>query len=203
MKKIIINQLNFQKMGGVIPAIIQDVETKAVLMLGFMNKEALQKTIKSNKVTFWSRSKQKLWEKGETSGNILKVTAISADCDNDTVLIAAKPYGPTCHTGKYSCFELETEEGIGFLRQLYDLLVERKKELPKNSYTASLFKQGLTKILEKVEEESGEVLQAAKKETRTRIIEESADLLYHLLVLLVEKNISLDDLLKELKRRRK
>ncbi len=203
MKKITIDQLNFQKMGGVIPAIIQDVETKAVLMLGFMNKEALQKTIKSNKVTFWSRSKQKLWEKGETSGNSLEVAAISADCDNDTLLIAAKPHGPTCHTGKYSCFDVRLKEGLEFLRQLYDLLVERKKELPKNSYTASLFKQGLTKILEKVEEESAEVVVAAEKETQQRLIEESSDLLYHLLVLLVQKKISLDDLLKELKRRRK
>ena len=203
-----IKQLDFQKLGGVIPAIIQDAETKAVLMLGFMNEEALQKTIESKRVTFWSRTKQRLWEKGETSGNTLELVSISTDCDNDTLLLTVKPQGPTCHTGKYSCFDIEREEvrhqeGLEFLQELYDLIKARKKGLPKNSYTASLFKQGLTKILEKVEEEAGEVIVAAQKETRQRLVEESADLLYHLLVLLVQKKISLADILNELKRRRK
>ena len=125
------------------------------------------------------------------------------DCDNDTLLILAKPKGPTCHTGAYSCFGTENKNGLEFLQELYDLIVTKKKELPKNSYTASLFEQGLQKILEKVEEESGEVLQAAKKESRTRLIEESSDLLYHLFVLLVQKNISLDDIIQELQRRKK
>ena len=187
MKKLTNEQLNFEKLGGIIPAIIQDAETKAVLMLGFMNKEALSKTIKNRKVTFWSRTKKRLWEKGETSGNALAALSITADCDNDALLISTKPTNPTCHTGAYSCFGTEKQGSLEFLQQLYDLLAARKKDLPKNSYTASLFNQGLQKILDKVEEESSEVLQAAKKETRTRLIEESADLLYHLFVLLVQK----------------
>ncbi|MBU4481347.1 bifunctional phosphoribosyl-AMP cyclohydrolase/phosphoribosyl-ATP diphosphatase HisIE, partial [Patescibacteria group bacterium] len=187
MKKINIKQLNFQKMGGIIPAIIQDVKTKDVLMLGFMNDEALKRTIKQKRVTFWSRSKKRLWEKGETSGNKLEVVSIKDDCDKDALLVFVKPQGPVCHTGKYSCFGIKKREQLEFLQGLYDLLIERKKVLPKNSYAAFLFKRGLTKILEKVEEESGEVIQAAKKETRARLIEESADLFYHLLVLLVEK----------------
>lgn len=203
MKKINIKQLNFSKLGGVIPVVVQDVETKIVLMLGFMNKEALSKTIKSKKVTFWSRTKKRLWEKGEISGNALEVISVLADCDNDTLLILAKPTGPTCHTGAYSCFRTENKNGLEFLQDLYDLIVTRKKELPKKSYTTSLFNEGLVKILEKVEEESGEVLQAAKKETRKRLIEESSDLLYHLFVLLVQRNISLSDIVQELQRRKK
>jgi len=190
-------------MSGVIPAIIQDVKTKNVIMLGFMNEEALKKTVQNKRVTFWSRNKKRLWEKGETSGNKLDLVSISADCDKDTLLISVNPRGPVCHTGKATCFGVKQTNGLEFLQQLYDLLAERKKELPKNSYTAFLFKQGLEKILEKIKEESGEVLQAAKKETKTRLIEESADLLYHLLILLIEKKISINDLVKELKSRRK
>lgn len=203
MNKLKIGQLDFDKLGGIIPAIIQDAETKAILMLGFMDKEALNKTIKNKKVTFWSRSKKRLWEKGETSGNTLEVISIATDCDNDTLLILVKPQGPTCHTGVYSCFGIEKQGGLEFLQELYDLIATRKKELPKNSYTTSLFSLGLGKILEKVEEESGEVLQAAKKESRTRLIEESADLLYHLFVLLVQKKIFLSDIIQEFQRRKK
>ena len=203
MKKFNVKQLNFAKLDGIVPAIVQDVETKAVLMLGFMNKEALGKTIESKKVTFWSRTKKRLWEKGEIFGNALKLISISADCDNDTLLILAKPQGPTCHTGAYSCFGMKKQNGLEFLHDLHDLIVSRKKELPKNSYTASLFREGLGKILEKIEEESGEVLQAAKKETRKRLIEESSDLLYHLFVLLAKKNISLSNIIQELQRRKK
>lgn len=203
MKKNNVKQLNFSKLGGVIPAVVQDVKTKIVLTLGFMNEEALSKTIKSKKVTFWSRTKKRLWEKGEISGNTLKLISISADCDYDTLLISAKPKGPTCHTGAYSCFGTENKNGLEFLQELYNLIVTRKKELPKKSYTASLFNEGLVKILEKVEEESGEVLQAAKKETRKRLVEESSDLLYHLFVLLAQKNISLKDIIQELQRRKK
>ena len=203
MKKIDVKQLNFAKLGGVVPAVVQDAETKAVLMLGFMNKEALSKTIESKKVTFWSRTKKRLWEKGEISGNTLKLISISADCDNDTLLILAQPQGPTCHTGAYSCFGTKKQSGLEFLQELYDLIEARKKALPKNSYTTSLFNEGLAKILEKVEEESGEVLQAAKKETKKRLIEESSDLLYHLFILLAQKNISLDNIIQELQRRKK
>jgi len=203
MSKFNIKQLNFKKMGGVIPVIIQDVKTKNVLMLGFMNEEALKITIKKKRVTFWSRRKQQLWEKGETSGNKLDVVSIAADCDKDTLLISVKPRGPVCHTGKDTCFGVERASGLEFLQQLSDLLAERKKEMPKNSYTAFLFKQGLAKILAKLKEETKEVLFAAKKESRGRLIEESADLLYHLLVLLIEKKISLEDIVKELKSRKK
>ena len=203
MKKIDVKQLNFAKLGGVVPAVVQDAETKAVLMLGFMNKEALSKTIESKKVTFWSRTKKRLWEKGEISGNTLKLISISADCDNDTLLILAQPQGPTCHTGAYSCFGTKKQSGLEFLQELYDLIAARKKALPKNSYTTSLFNEGLAKILEKVEEESGEVLQAAKKETKKRLIEESSDLLYHLFILLAQENISLDNIIQELQRRKK
>lgn len=196
-------QLDFRKLGGVIPAIIQDADTRLVLMLGFMNKDALNKTIKNGKVIFWSRTKKRLWEKGETSGNTLKALSIATDCDRDTLLILAKPQGPSCHTGAYSCFGVKKQKRSDFLKELYDLIATRKKELPINSYTASLFNQGLDKILKKVKEESGEVIQAAEKESKTRLIEESADLIYHLWVLLAEKNISICNLLKELERRKK
>jgi len=201
MNALNFKQLNFQKLGGIIPAIVQDAETKSILMLGFMNEEALLRTIKSKKVTFWSRTKQKMWEKGETSGNTLKVVSMSTDCDNDTLLLTVLPQGLTCHTGKYSCFSIEQNDGLEFLQKLYDVIAIRKKELPKNSYTTTLFKQGLKKILEKVEEESGEVVNAAKKESQGRLIEESADLFYHLFVLMVEKGVSLQQIVSELQKR--
>ncbi|MFA4872986.1 MAG: bifunctional phosphoribosyl-AMP cyclohydrolase/phosphoribosyl-ATP diphosphatase HisIE [Patescibacteria group bacterium] len=201
--KLNTERLDFEKLSGIIPAIIQDADTKLVLMLGFMNKDALNKTIKNRKVTFWSRTKKRLWEKGKSSGNTLKVLSIATDCDHDTLLILTKPQGPVCHTGAYSCFGVKKQERSDFLKELYDLIATRKKELPIRSYTTSLFNQGLGKILKKVKEESGEVIQAAKKESKTRLIEESADLVYHLWVLLAEKNISICDLLTELKRRRK
>jgi phosphoribosyl-ATP pyrophosphohydrolase/phosphoribosyl-AMP cyclohydrolase len=203
MKKLNVKQLNFAKLGGLIPAIVQDIETKVVLMLGFMNEAALNKTIKSKRVTFWSRTKKRLWEKGKISGNTLEVISVFGDCDNDTLLILAKPKGPTCHTGAYSCFGIENKSGLEFFEKLYNLIVARKKELPKKSYTTSLFNGGLAKILEKFEEESVEVLQAAKKETRKRLIEEISDLLYHLLVLLAQKNITLNEIIQELRGRKK
>lgn len=203
MKHIDSKQLNFAKLGGIIPAIVQDAETNAVLMLGFMDEKALNATIKNKRVTFWSRTKERLWEKGESSGNALEVIAITPDCDNDTLLISTKPQGPTCHKGDYSCFGMKKQNGLQFLQQLYDLIVARKTDLPRTSYTASLFHQGLEKILAKVEEESGEVLQAARNESRIRLIEEISDLLYHLFVLLVQKKISLNDVIQELQRRKK
>ncbi len=205
IKKLNSAEFNFEKLGGIIPAIIQDADTKAVLMLGFMDKVALDRTIKNKKVTFFSRSKKRLWQKGEVSGNELAVRALAKDCDSDTVLISAKPKGPTCHSGAYSCFGdfAEQQPTPVVLLELYDLIVKRKKDLPKNSYTASLFTKGLHKILEKIEEESGEVIRAAQNESRTRLIEESADLIYHLLVLLVHKDIALEEVIDELKRRGK
>jgi len=189
-------KLDFEKMDGLIPVIIQDNVSKAVLMLGYMNKEAYDKTLKDGLVTFWSRSKNRLWQKGETSGNTLKVVSINQDCDNDALLIMAEPKGSTCHKGSKSCF------GENFmLGSLFSLIMNRKEKAPKGSYTASLFEGGLESILAKISEESEEVVQAAKSEGRQRLIEESSDLLYHLFVLLVNEGISLDDIEEELRRR--
>ena len=201
--KLSSKQFNFEKLGGIIPAIIQDADTKAVLMLGFMNESALAQTIKNKKVCFYSRSKKRLWEKGETSGNTLEVCSITTDCDRDTLLILATPKGPTCHNGAYSCFGIDQQSALEFLEELYSVIVARKKDLPKNSYTASLFRAGMKKILAKIKEESGEVIRAAQNESRARLIEESADVLYHLLVLLAHKDISLEDVMQEMKERRK
>ena len=190
-------------MGGLVPAIIQDSETKDVLMLGFMNKEALKKTLAKGRVTFWSRTKNRLWQKGETSGNSLKVVSINTDCDNDTLLIMAKPKGPICHLGRNSCFVISDSKNTNseFLDYLYHLIVARKKKAPKGSYTASLFKLGVDRIAQKVGEESTELLIAAKNKSKKRLIEESGDLLYHLLVLLAQKQIPFSAVVQELKKR--
>lgn len=195
-------KLNFKKLNGLIPSIVQDSETMQVLMLGFMNKEAYEKTLKSGKVTFWSRTKKRLWEKGETSGKYLEVIKIKTDCDNDTLLILARPKGPTCHTGKYSCFG-NKENSTLFLNELFTLIKDRKKRRPKNSYTTSLFDKGLNEMVKKVGEESVEVIIAAKSETKKRLTEESGDLLYHLLVLLAEKKVDLDEVIAKLIKRYK
>lgn len=198
MKKDFSN-LDFSKMDGLIPAIIQDTETLEVLMLGFMNKEALEKTMIEKKVTFFSRSKKRLWQKGETSGNFLRVIEIKVDCDNDTLLIIAKAEGPTCHNGEKSCFG-QTQFN---LLKLFKLIKERKETMPENSYTSSLFKDGLAKIIAKLEEESKEVVYAVKSEGKQRLIEESCDLLYHLFVLLNNEDIDNLDIDRELGNRHK
>lgn len=198
MKKDL-SKLDFSKLNGLVPAIIQDAETLQVLMLGFMDKEALEKTLTEGKITFFSRSKNRLWQKGETSGNFLKVIEIKADCDNDSLLILAKPEGPTCHTGTESCFgKLKFD-----LMQLFKLIKERKEKMPENSYTSSLFNDGLDKIIAKIEEEAEEVVRAAKSEGKQRLIEESCDLLYHLFVLLNNEDVTIADIQKELKNRHK
>ncbi len=161
MIKIKTEELNFEKLGGLIPAIIIDFNTNQVLMLGFMNKEAYEKTLETKRVTFFSRTRQTYWIKGETSGNYLNVIDIKSDCDNDTLLIIAKPEGPTCHTGAYSCFDIE-KTNINFLKQLNELINERKKNLPENSYTTKLFKEGANRIIQKVGEEAIETVIAAK-----------------------------------------
>ena len=201
MKKIDVKKINFGKLGGIVPAIVQDAGTNAVLMLAFMNRAALEKTLKTGKATFWSRTKKRLWRKGETSGNELDVLSVSADCDNDTLLVSARPRGPACHTGKYSCFGAAGQGRLEFLGELYRTIASRKKRAPEGSYTASLFREGTSKILAKVREESGEVLHAARRESKKRLVEETSDLLYHLFVLLVQKKITLDDITRELKRR--
>lgn len=194
------SQLNWEKGNGLIPAIVQDAETGVVLMLGYMNGEALERTLETEKVWFYSRSKGRLWMKGETSGNTLDLVHMKADCDNDALLVKALPQGPTCHTGSKSCFN--ESKAYDILTELYAVLTERKGNMPKGSYTAALFTEGLDKICEKVSEESNEVIHAAKKESKQRTIEESVDVLYHLFVLLVQKGVEFPELIQEVKRRR-
>ncbi|MBU0577503.1 bifunctional phosphoribosyl-AMP cyclohydrolase/phosphoribosyl-ATP diphosphatase HisIE [Patescibacteria group bacterium] len=198
--KNLVSKINWQKIDGLIPAVIQNDKTSQVLMLAYMNQESLKKTIKTKKVCFYSRTKKRLWMKGEESGNCLSLINIRLDCDQDALLISVDPKGPTCHTGEVSCFGEIDRENV--LTNLYNLIAERKKNLPQNSYTASLFKEGLGKICEKVEEESEEVIRAAKKESKKRVIEESADVLYHLFILMAEKDVSLLDVENELIKRK-
>lgn len=195
-----INKINFDKMNGLVPVIVTDNITGQVLMLGFMNREAVHKTVAENKVTFYSRSKERLWTKGETSGNYLELVDIKIDCDNDTLLITANPKGNTCHLDQYSCFGLE-KENYKFLKYLDDLIKSRKKELPENSYTTKLFKQGENRIIQKVGEEAIETVIAAKNNDREELINESADLLFHLLVMLNQKEIPFNDVISELEKR--
>lgn len=197
-----ISTLNFSKLNGLIPAIIVDSETDKILMLGFMNEQALKKTIETNKVTFFSRTKNALWTKGETSGNFLFVKDIITDCDNDSIIVYATPQGPTCHTGNYSCFGLE-KNNLKFLGYLNDLIYQRKKNLPEGSYTTELFKSGSDRIIQKVGEEATEVIIAAKNKSRREIIYESADLLYHLIVMLQDNDINLSNVITELESRHK
>ncbi len=192
-----VESIDFEKSDGLVPAIVQDKFTGQILMLGFMNKEALKKTIDTGLVTFYSRSRKQLWTKGETSGNYLKLDSIVTDCDNDTLLIYAVPEGPTCHLNRYSCFGID-KENVRFLSYLYNLIKERKKNLPENSYTTKLFKSGLDRIIQKVGEESVETVIAAKNKNRKEFIDESSDLIYHLLVLMVELGIELDEVVENL-----
>ena len=194
-------ELNFEKMNGLIPAIIQDNYTQKVLMLGFMNKEAYEKTIETGKVTFFSRTKNRLWTKGETSGNFLHVVSVKADCDNDTLLIMVTPEGPVCHTGTDTCWGEKNEQDIMFLKELQDFIDKRHAEMPEHSYTTSLFKSGVNKMAQKVGEEAVETIIEACNGTDERLIYEGADLIYHLIVLLTSKGYRIEDLARELKER--
>ncbi len=193
--------INFKKGNGLVPAIVQDANTRRVLMLGYMNEEALRQTISSGLVTFYSRSREKLWTKGETSGNYLQLVEVLPDCDGDTLLIKAVPTGPVCHTGNDTCFAETNREFPSFLHQLEGIIEQRLREKPAGSYTVELAAGGAPKIGRKVMEEATEVLLAALQEGRQRLIEESADLLYHLLVLLNTQGISLRQVEEELRRR--
>jgi len=195
--------LDFEKMGGLVPAIIQDNNTGKVLMLGFMNEEAFKKTEETGKVTFYSRTKQRLWMKGETSGNTLTVVSITADCDNDTLLIKAIPAGPVCHTGADTCFDEKNDEPIMFLKYLQDFIDRRHKEMPEGSYTTSLFNSGVNRMAQKVGEEAVETVIEATNGTDDRLVYEASDLIYHLIVLLTSKGLRIDDLARELKSRHK
>lgn len=195
--------LDFEKTGGLIPAIIQDNETNKVLMLGYMNQQALDKTHETGKVTFFSRTKQRLWTKGEESGNFLNVISIKDDCDHDTLLIKVKPVGSVCHTGADTCFEEKNKEDILFLKHLQQFIEKRHQEMPEGSYTTSLFQSGLNRMAQKVGEEAIETVIEACNGTDDRLIYESADMLYHLIVLLTSKGLSIEDLARELKKRHK
>ncbi len=194
-------ELDFNKMNGLVPAIIQDNYTQKVLMLGFMNKEAYEKTLETGKVTFFSRTKNRLWTKGEESGNFLNVVSVKADCDNDTLLIMADPCGPVCHKGTDTCWGEKNEQDIMFLKELQDFIDKRHKEMPEKSYTTSLFKSGVNKMAQKVGEEAVETVIEACNGTDERLIYEGADLLYHLIVLLTSKGYRIEDLARELKER--
>ena len=194
-------ELDFKKMNGLIPAIIQDDYTQKVLMLGFMNEEAYKKTVETGKVTFFSRSKNRLRTKGEESGNFLQVISIKADCDNDTLLIKVSPAGPVCHTGTDTCWGEENKQDIMFLKELQDFIDKRHEEMPEGSYTTSLFQSGVNKMAQKVGEEAVETVIEACNGTNERLIYEGSDLLYHLIVLLTSKGYRIEDLARELKER--
>lgn len=196
-----IEELKFDK-DGLIPAIVVDALTKDVLTVAYMNKESLEITLKEKRTCFWSRSRQELWRKGETSGNYQTVVSITADCDKDALLIKVDKAGPACHTGEESCFfntlYINEETSEFSLRGLYGLLLQRKTELPQGSYTTYLFEKGLDKILKKVGEENTEVIIAAKADDKKETIYEIADLTYHVLVLMAQMGITVDDVQKEL-----
>lgn len=194
-------ELDFEKMNGLIPAIIQDNYTQKVLMLGFMNKEAYEKTMETGKVTFFSRTKNRLWTKGEESGNFLHVVSVKADCDNDTLLIMVHPEGPVCHKGTDTCWGDKNEQDIMFLKELQDFIDRRRQEMPEKSYTTSLFNSGVNKMAQKVGEEAVETILEACNGTDERLIYEGADLLYHLIVLLTYKGYRIEDIARELKER--
>ena len=195
---------NFNKNpDNLLPAIIQDSETKNVLMLGYMNEEAYLTTLQTSKVTFFSRSKNRLWTKGEESGNFLELKSIKLDCDSDTFLIQAKPFGPTCHTGTDTCWAENNDENYGFLSNLETIIKDRKNNLTDESYVASLFKKGINKIIQKVGEEAVEVVIEAKDNDDNLFLNESADLLFHYLILLQAKGFQLNEVVAVLKSRNK
>ncbi|WP_317044364.1 bifunctional phosphoribosyl-AMP cyclohydrolase/phosphoribosyl-ATP diphosphatase HisIE [Flavobacterium hercynium] len=197
-------EVNIKNTDDLIPAIIQDSETKNVLMLGYMNMESLRKTIETQKVTFFSRSKQRLWTKGEESGNFLNLVDIKNDCDGDTLLIRVKPAGPTCHTGKDTCWQEENKANYGFISNLEDTIKKRRENADsEKSYVASLFEKGINKIAQKVGEEAVEVVIEAKDDNDELFLSESADLLFHYLILLQAKGFQLDDVVAVLKQRQK
>ena len=196
-----INELAWQKMDNLIPAIIQHAATGAILMQGYMSQESLIATLNSGKATFFSRSKQALWVKGETSGNFLTVEQVLTDCDRDSLLIACTPIGPSCHLGTESCFPEQKLTNQNFLSQLEQVIASRKGDDPKESYTAHLFSRGTTKIAQKVGEEGVEVALAAVAETKEDLLGECADLFYHTLVLLADQNIDLGEVMAVLQKR--
>ena len=191
----------FDENTGLIPAIVQDDATGKVLMLGYMNQESLDKTLDQGRVTFFSRSKQRLWTKGEESGNFLELVSINEDCDQDALLVKARPHGPTCHKGTDTCWGEKNEDQFGFLTDLEEVIRERRENAPENSYVASLFAKGINKIAQKVGEEAVEVVIESKDDSEELFLNESADLLFHYLILLQAKGYTLTDIVNVLKDR--
>lgn len=198
-------RIDWEKVGGLVPAIVQDYQSSQVLMMGYMNPAALEKTGETGQVTFFSRTKERLWTKGETSGNVLQLQNIALDCDNDTLLIKVNPVGPTCHTGTTTCWDGDKQEEsqMVWLHQLEQLLAARKDADPESSYTASLYARGTKRISQKVGEEGVEVALAATSGDKAELVCESADLIYHLLVLLQAQGLSMDDVINKLRERHK
>lgn len=200
-------KIDFEKCGGLVPAIIQDAETRNVLMLGYMNQESFDKTLETKKVTFWSRSRNCLWTKGETSGNFLHLVDIKVDCDNDTLLVKATPDGPTCHTGTDTCWGekntplVEEENPLFFLTELQDFINRRHEEMPEGSYTTSLFKDGVNRMAQKMGEEALEAVIEATNGTSDKLVYEASDMIYHLIVLLTSKGLRIEDVAAELQKR--
>lgn len=197
-------KIDFEKMGGLVPAVIQDNNTKNVLMLGYMNQEAFDKTLETGKVTFYSRTKKRLWTKGEESGNFLNVVSIKNDCDDDTLLIKVNPVGPVCHKGTDTCWGEKNETNpLCFLSELQDFIETRYQEMPEGSYTTSLFKDGINRMAQKVGEEALEAVIEAVNGTNERLVYEGSDLFYHLIVLLTSKGLRIEQLAEELQKRHK
>ena len=202
MSEINFNEIKFDER-GLIPAIVQSAETREVLMLAYMNKESLTRTIETKQTWFWSRSRQELWHKGATSGNTQQVVHLSLDCDGDAIVVLVKAAGPACHTGSVSCFNVSEEESLGsLLSRLYRLIEDRERERPEGAYTTYLFDEGIDKILKKLGEESAETIIAAKNDDKGRLVAEVSDLIYHLLVLLVARGVSLEEIGNELRQRK-
>jgi phosphoribosyl-ATP pyrophosphohydrolase/phosphoribosyl-AMP cyclohydrolase len=199
MSSINLHEIKFDER-GLIPAIVQNAKTREVLTLAYMNEESLARTIETGQTWFWSRSRNELWHKGETSGNTQQVVSLALDCDRDAIVVLVDPAGPACHTGAVSCFE--TAQNRSLLTQLYDVIQSRERERPSGSYTTYLFEEGLDKILKKLGEESAETIIAAKNDDRGRLVSEVSDLVYHLLVLLVARGVSLEEIANELEQRR-
>lgn len=195
-------EIDFDKLGGLVPAIVQDARTKNVLMLGFMNRESYDKTVATGKVTFWSRTRNCLWTKGETSGNYLNLVEVRNDCDKDTLLVKAIPDGPTCHTGTDTCWgEDNSANPLLFLTELQDFIEKRHEEMPEGSYTTSLFRKGINRIAQKVGEEALETVIEATNGSNDKMVYEASDLLYHLIVMLTEKGLRIENVAGELQKR--
>ena len=202
MNSINLDEIKFDER-GLVPAIVQNAKTREVLTLAYMNEESLARTIQTSETWFWSRSRNELWHKGETSGNTQRVVSLAVDCDRDAIVVLVDPAGPACHTGSVSCFETPAAQNGSLLTRLYELIQSRERERPAGSYTTYLFDEGLDKILKKLGEESAETIIAAKNDDRARLVSEVSDLVYHLLVLLVARGVSLEEIANELEQRRR